>query len=59
MAVVVQVMQPTPLRDLLAGVVAVGMEQGRSSRRPCCHPRVQPALRAFSRAERKGAEHHE
>lgn len=28
MAVVVQVMQPTPLRDLLAGVVAVGMEQG-------------------------------
>ena len=28
MAVVVQVMQPTPLRDLLAGVAAVGLEQG-------------------------------
>jgi hypothetical protein len=28
MAVLLQVMQPTPLRDLLAGVVAVGMEQG-------------------------------
>lgn len=28
MAVVVQVMQPTPLRDLLAGVLAVGMQQG-------------------------------
>ena len=28
MAVVVQVMQPTPLRDLLAGVLAVGVEQG-------------------------------
>ncbi len=27
-AVVVQVMQPTPLRDLLAGVLAVGVEQG-------------------------------
>jgi hypothetical protein len=28
MAVLLQVMQPTPLRDLLAGVLAVGLEQG-------------------------------